>query len=675
VLPLSHIFAAAAKSAVTRLTLGKIFALGLLAYGGAPAAAAGCAGAAEAVDRLVCGEPTLAALDAAMAGALAASQKRVRNPGERQARLDEQRRWLAGRAAACPAAASSSSAAVAADPGAEAATACLVRLYAQRAGVLGFESNTAAWPRLRFRPSLVEGAGTRLCEDLGRDLAASFLGPGAVVDPLGERAIGFAPVAGLGDGPRVLRADIDAYNQGAPFPVLLWLDDADAGATAEYRAFGSAAELSSAMLRGRQLPAQSLHAASRPLIEIAKLPRPDPGKEPAGPRAFFADNPVVAAADMPRFFREGDRIYLLAPMKPAAGKPGDLGVYRLMGPAQLHRLCVFALHTPEAAAADPALAPPEMEALKRAVAPLLPSGRLCPVGDAARILAEEAAWRPWALDQGGSPGAIAAGRVVLYLRNRALTGPEAARQYRAYAAARGATVEALTPFYIREFGRTAADAKRLASIYLDRLVAGGFRLDPDDEAATALLAPEYAERHQLQQLALAGETDALRAALGPEPKAVAKGVQDDLDETLPTDALEHPQTLRMLLDQGLDPNEPGASGRTALMVAARLDLVEAAGILLARGAVADLAAGEAVAQTDRGGDPACNESGAPSGDAPGRTALSYAAERASPEMVRLLLAHGAAVDKPDSAGRRPADYAKARGDAAARAAAVLELLK
>jgi uncharacterized protein len=671
VLPLSHIFAAAAKSAVTRLTLGKVFALGLLAYGGAPAAAAECAGAAEAVDRLVCSEPTLAALDAAMAGALDASQKRARNPGERQARLDEQRRWLAGRAAACPAAASSS----AADPGAEAATACLTRLYAQRAGVLGYERNAAAWPRLRFRPSLVEGAGTRLCEDLGRDLAASFLGPGAVVDPLGERAIGFAPVAGLGDGPRVLRADIDAYNQGTPFPVLLWLEDADAEATAEYRAFGSAEELSNAMRQGRQPPGQSLHAASRPLIDIAKLPRPDPGKQPAGPRAVFADNPVVAAADMPRFFRQDGHVYLVAPMKPAAGKPGDLGVYRLMGPARLHRLCVFALHAPDAAAADPALAPPEIEALKRAAAPLLPSGGLCPAGDAVRILAEEAAWRPWALDQGGSSDAIAAGHVALYLRNRALTGPEAARQYRAYAAARGAAIEAVTPFYIREFGRTAADAKRLASIYLDRLVAGGFRLDPDDEAATALLAPEYAERHQLQQLALAGETDALRAALGPEPKAVAKGVQDELDETLPTDALEHPRTLRMLLDQGLDPNQPGASGRTPLMVAARLDLVEAAGILLSRGAIADLTAGEAVAQTDRGGNPACNDSGALSGDAPGRTALSYAAERASPELVRLLLAHGAAADKPDSAGRRPADYAKTRGAAAARAAAVLELLK
>jgi ankyrin repeat protein len=148
----------------------------------------------------------------------------------------------------------------------------------------------------------------------------------------------------------------------------------------------------------------------------------------------------------------------------------------------------------------------------------------------------------------------------------------------------------------------------------------------------------------------------LRNLLGPEPKAIAKGVTRELDEPLLNDAIEHPATLRALLELGLDPNEIGASGRTPLMAAARLDLVEAARILLAHGATLDIRAKDAVAQTDSTGDPLCMIGDQAAGDTPGRTALSYAAELGSPDMVRLLLDHGADPANRDRAGRRPADY-------------------
>src|SRR6516225_11374907 len=132
-----------------------------------------------------------------------------------------------------------------------------------------------------------------------------------------------------------------------------------------------------------------------------------------------------------------------------------------------------------------------------------------------------------------------------------------------------------------------AEARRFATLYLDRKISDGFELDPDDDAAAALFAADYAEKHAAQQAALSGDTAALRDALGPEPRAVAKGVKGDLDEPLVSDALEHSDTLRAALELGLDPNEVGASGRTPLMLAARLDLVEAAGILLEHGASPD----------------------------------------------------------------------------------------
>jgi hypothetical protein len=273
------------------------------------------------------------------------------------------------------------------------------------------------------------------------------------------------------------------------------------------------------------------------------------------------------------------------------------------------------------------------------------------------------------------PGELSGGQLALYMRNRALTGPEKARKYRAYVAARDAAVEAVAPFYRNEFGRTPAEAQQFAALYLDRKISDGFEVDPDDNSAAPLLAEDYAERHVAQQAALAGDLAALRDVLGPEPKAIAKGVTGDLDEPLVTDALEHPQTLRALLELGLDPNEIGASGRTPLMVAARLDLVEAADILLAHGAALDTGAGDAVAETESTGDPLCVAVEATTVDAPGRTAISYAAELASPEIVRLLLDHGADAARLDSAGRRPADYVKNRAGEAAQSAKITEMLK
>jgi hypothetical protein len=235
------------------------------------------------------------------------------------------------------------------------------------------------------------------------------------------------------------------------------------------------------------------------------------------------------------------------------------------------------------------------------------------------------------------------------MRNRALTGPEKARQYPAYISARDAAIAALTPFYRNEFGRTAAEAQRFAALYLDRKISDGFETDPDDPSTLMLLAPDYAEKHDIQQAALAGDTLALRDLLGPEPKAIAKGVTRDLDEPLVTDTINIRRRCAPSLELGLDPNEIGASGRTALMTAARLDLVEAADILMAHGAAPDTGAGDAVAQTDSTGDPLCMKGDVAVSDAPGRTALSYAAELGSPEMVRLLLDRGASAARVDGA--------------------------
>ena len=638
-----------------------------------------CDKAPTAIDRLICLEPSLAALDAAIGPAFHDYFERAARPADRDARAADQRLWLDARATTCPAASQQQPDAASEGDGSEGAVACLSRIYEQRIAVLRYERNAAAWPRIRFRPAIVEGAGSKLCEDLERDLVASFLGRGVFVNPLGEREIGFAPVPGLGNDPMVRRADIDAYNLGKPFPVLQWIVD-NGGArlpTVEYRAFDSPKELLGAIGRGVEPLAHSVREAAHTVIDIDRLPHTDPSQPQTHPRAAFARSSILSIDKMPRFFRYEDHVLLAGPMQPVAGKPGDLGIYRLYGPARLHRVCLFDAHMPLAHSRDHALSLGEIETFERAAGPLLPTSRLCAgIGDEARTLDDQAAWRPWALDRGrpiadGSSGE----QLALYMRNRALTGPEKARQYRAYRRARAAAIEALAPFYRDEFGRPPAEANRFAALYLDRKISEGFELDPDDEAAVVLFAPDFADKHAAQQAALKGDTAALREALGPEPSAIAKGVQGDLDEPLVSDAVEHPETLRAALELGLNPNEVGASGRTPLMVAARLDLVEAAGILLAHEAALDSRAKDAVAQTDGTGDPLCMTGERAAGDTPGRTALSYAAELGSPEMVRLLLDHGADPASRDGAGRRPADYVKNRAGDAARSARISEMLK
>jgi ankyrin repeat protein len=90
--------------------------------------------------------------------------------------------------------------------------------------------------------------------------------------------------------------------------------------------------------------------------------------------------------------------------------------------------------------------------------------------------------------------------------------------------------------------------------------------------------------------------------------------------------------VRFLLDRGADPNTKDERGATALwMVAART------GLMPNRTALAELL-------LQRGADPNVV------GMSPGGTVLSWAAAKAEPDLVRLLLRNGAQVNQRDSSG-------------------------
>jgi uncharacterized protein len=631
-----------------------------------------CAKATTALDKLICDDEGLAARDAAMAAAFAAARSRAAGAEGRTALLADQRDWLAGRAAACPTAAVSALAGGYRD----AAIDCMTRIYEQRIGVLDYAQNQTEWPQLPFRPSILEGAGQSLCEDIRRDLDASFRGPGLFVNPLGEREIGFAPASDAEIDFGLLRAQFDPYNRGQPTVVLQGVFD-NGGlrlGTVRYWSLASAKALTA--LFQQPYWAVDLDDIGKPVIDSQAFPPDQSGK----PRPFFMDDQILSVDETPHFFRYAGRVYVLARLRPEPTTLPDTAIYELSGPDQVKRRCLFRAHFPMA---DFVYDETPRDLGERALSvggeagPLLPAGKLCvAVGDGPRTLWDHQAYRPWVLERRGWYGSgIDPPLLARYLRSRALTGLEQYRAYQRYGAKRDFAIAEDARFFAERFARPIEQARHLASLALDWDTIEGSMIDPKDATTVTLLADDFEAQHALQTAAFAGDAATIATLLGADPKAAAKLAQTALDEPLLSDTLEHADLVRTLLDQGFDPNETGVSGRTPLMIAARLDLIEAARVLLERGA--EVAAGvDAKVENfyPASEDATCQMYGeSPVTDTQGRTALSYAAELASPAMVQLLLEHGADPDQGDENDKKPVDYIPAEdGD---RAAAIRQLLK
>lgn len=113
------------------------------------------------------------------------------------------------------------------------------------------------------------------------------------------------------------------------------------------------------------------------------------------------------------------------------------------------------------------------------------------------------------------------------------------------------------------------------------------------------------------------------------------GIIDEVAKSIMDGDLEN---LRFYLDDGLDPDQRNSHGTPLLICAVNAGKIDAAALLLARGANPDTA----VAITNH-------------------TPLHYAAREDAPEMINLLLKNGAAIDAVDAYGWTPLHMSADRG--------------
>ncbi len=178
------------------------------------------------------------------------------------------------------------------------------------------------------------------------------------------------------------------------------------------------------------------------------------------------------------------------------------------------------------------------------------------------------------------------------------------------AAALAAALQVCTISWNVQAQSDIADAAMINDIeYVQRLIGNAADVNAvQADGATALQWAAFNANHEIAHLLLEAGADAsLANRNGVTPLWLAANRGDDV-------------MIKLLLEEGADPNEPLPLGRRPLMLAARSGVVEAVEVLLNAGA-----------------NPNAVE------DERGTTALMQAADQGHPDVIKMLVRHGAEV--------------------------------
>lgn len=229
-------------------------------------------------------------------------------------------------------------------------------------------------------------------------------------------------------------------------------------------------------------------------------------------------------------------------------------------------------------------------------------------------------------------------------------GPWQFRQYKEFTKAVWATREELKKFYQDRLELPASNANQLSQRamgeYLDVLISGEMRSERREKNGW-LNQPHW----QLRKVLLDGIGEGkleellnqtLQFHLEGENSNPSAVVCDGCEPAIFYALESNDVGLKILIKRGVEINRVNRFGKSPLMMAAHMNNEAAVGALLAAGADVHLRTGQVFFL--------------PKLKYLDRTALMYAAENASPQTVRLLLAAGSDPGAEDSKGRTMSDY-------------------
>ena len=236
---------------------------------------------------------------------------------------------------------------------------------------------------------------------------------------------------------------------------------------------------------------------------------------------------------------------------------------------------------------------------------------------------ETALYRPWSVVERhpgyrseNSSGDYA--RIAVQLELWSLGGLMEYRDFVAYQAQLARTLAVVTKFYREKFGWPAARAEETAEAALKGAISRGFGF------------------HAYEPFPGPGERELRRAILSRAPieqlrklEIDASAIDREGEDSVLNIAIEYPEALGYLLEQGFDPNRGNAFGKTPLMYAAQYNQVAAAERLLQAGADPNA--------TTLVPEDTCVYTISTSRLTP----LHYAVRYSSTRLVKLLLDHGA----------------------------------
>lgn len=377
-----------------------------------------------------------------------------------------------------------------------------------------------------------------------------------------------------------------------------------------------------------------------------------------GEQAFASTSPIDEAMRYVNDFSESQR-QLMSPVTTINNtlfiKAGDGNYYlissgssieinQLKVDASWEKTCEISISPTEAQYADFANADQLREIFKKlesSLSPVLGGYGNCGSSNAGgrrwhllKQLSSAASYRPWVLNQ--SKNNIK--NSFNYLENWSLLGLHQFNSYTNFNEEIKVAIPSVKDIYSELYGLNDKHANQMANLVINSIVANVISpASPSQQEDRRTILKVLFEKADLSTI----------KSITTDIKLLDKVEGDGFAyDSLLVAAIDYPEALQYLLEQGLDPNQQNEFGKTPLMYAAQNNQFESIALLLSKKAAPNLST---IIPLDT-----CYYTLSKSG----MHALHYAVRYASPEVIKLLIENGAdpIVTTSEREGGYPIDW-------------------